>query len=524
MQQQSSINPTDKSIFLTVEFVILLVLAGLTIYIGWVGFVASDDQYYYSAGLKWLQTSWYIPDHFGRIRFSISLPIAASLNFLGDTEFSVVLPSILYYFGILILTYWGLSRWVSRSYALLACLIWGTFPVVVTAAATASADIAELFWSVLAFWLFFYFWHYKQPRRQLLLCIGAVMAIAFSGRETVIAFALFISILAIFSRQITWQDILWIAVGGLCVFALESLYYVLAGGDPLLRFKMFFNGVSVSDDRQVVAPFSIDNTGAFRVHLTVDSLIMVTTRHLFGLGYWVFFAILFVAFKRWRGNQLQASPAADLAHLALGAGVIWFVFVAAALFRVALLGRYYIAPAWLLCIGSAAFCAVYLPNLWQKSRFKMILLLVLAVNFAGIVFENRDPRRLERDLAEIAAHSDTPIYTDPKTLYRTLELLHWQGGKPDQLQAKVPQAGELYFLIPGRAESVASSPRFKNQQGTYPVKPLGETVKVVHDTSVLPASFHGLIRSLPMIPNSIREKLISPRGQAYLIRMPVDAS
>ncbi len=125
----------------TVAVSLAMLLAAMALAVGWVGFIASDDQYYYSAALKWLEQGWYLPDHFGRVRNSVSLPIAGSIRLFGDHELAIIIPSVVYYLATLVLTFLGLSRVTDRKTAFLACALFATFPVVVTAATTASGDI-----------------------------------------------------------------------------------------------------------------------------------------------------------------------------------------------------------------------------------------------------------------------------------------------------------------------------------------------------------------------------------------------
>ncbi|MBK8767489.1 MAG: glycosyltransferase family 39 protein [Burkholderiaceae bacterium] len=501
------------------EFAASMLIALLALSVGWVGFTASDDQYYYSAALKWLEPGWYLPDYFGRIRNSVSVPIAWSILLFGDREIAVILPSAAYYLATLALTFVAVSRVADRTVAFLACVVFATFPVVVTSATTASADIAELFWASVAFWSFFHAWRGEDLRVAALFGCGAAMALAFSGRETVIGLGLFVAGAILLGRRIGRMQIVWVAAGGLTVLGAEALYYTLAGGDPLLRLSLFLNGASSSNDRASVAAFSVDDSGAFRVHPLVDPLLLVLARHMFGLGYWAFFAVLFLFLARRRPAVSGASPAVcDLHRLALWAGVVWFLFVAVALFRIKLLGRYYIAPAWFFTVGSAAFICAHRVGALLPRRLWLAATCIVAINLGGMALENKNPRLAERELAAFAAAaSRETVFTDPYTAVYAAEFLNWADVPPERVKGAPPVNGALYFVVPSRI----AMPNRLTPESMLPalqIRPEWTVVRRIEGPAALPSPLVPAVRGAWFIPEWLRAKLAEPRGSVIVVR------
>jgi len=500
------------------EFAATMLLAAMALAVGWVGFIASDDQYYYSAALKWLEQGWYLPDHFGRVRNSVSLPIAGSIRLFGDHELAIIIPSVVYYLATLVLTFLGLSRVTDRKTAFLGCALFATFPVVVTAATTASADIAELFWAALAFWLFFYAWRGGKLGVWALLGCGAAMAMAFSGRETVIALGILVAGAILVGRRIGRRQLVWVVLGGFAVLGFEALYYALAGGDPMLRFSLVFHGASTTNDRAAAAAFSIDDSGALRIHPLLDPLLLVFARHLFGAGYWVFLVVALLAINSPASAATDPRPAAgDLQRLALWGGVVWFLFVAVVLYRIKLLGRYYIAPTWLFTVAAAASLFTHRITTRHARLLWLAATCVVAANFIGIVLQNNNPRLVERELAAFAATSSEPVFTDPYTASYAAEFLHWAKIPPGRVVGSPPAEGALYFVVPTRIDA----PNRLTPASMLPalqVKPEWVVVRRIDGPAALPSFLVPILRSAPLIPAWIKAKLTEPRGNLLVVR------
>lgn len=489
--------------------------------LGWVGFMSSDDLYYYSAAKGWISTPWYVPGHFGQIRSSVALPISASLLVLGDREFAVVLPSVIYFVLLVGGTFVCATRVMPAGIALAQSLVFCSFPVVVSAATTPSADIAEMFWAAVAFWMFAFVWLGRVKPPLALLACGAALALAFSARETVIALGMFMAVCAVFSRRLHWRSYLWIAAGGLAVLSIEAFYYWLAAGDPLHRIRLFFVGAELSNDRLPVPAFSFDDSANLRVHVTVDALLMLLTKHHFGMAYWLLLPAAAVAFFRLR--RMAAVQAVDEALrafmlLAFAAGLVWLVFDMIALYRIKLLGRYYIGPTYLLCLGAAALVASgQVP--WRRGAVAAVFVLALAVNLLGVAAENKQPRFAERTLAQALNEVQGVVVTDPRTAFYARPYVAWAGLPNERIAAGPPRPGAYFYWV---EKNVVSPHRLipKAELARYRFDPAWKIVARFQADAFLPARVASEVRRIALIPAPIMEKLVAPRGEAVLVFVP----
>ena len=77
---------------------VVLVFAIFVLTVAWTGFyVGGDGVKFYHDAKEWLEA--FPPDitKDGAERLGVILPLAASLTLLGDSEFSAILPTSLYY-------------------------------------------------------------------------------------------------------------------------------------------------------------------------------------------------------------------------------------------------------------------------------------------------------------------------------------------------------------------------------------------------------------------------------------------
>src|SRR5256885_1633533 len=83
----------------------VMVIAVLSIPLGWIGYVESDDQYYAAAALGWITQFPYVASTHWGLRHAIVLPIAASFALGGVNEITLILPITAYYLAIVALTF-----------------------------------------------------------------------------------------------------------------------------------------------------------------------------------------------------------------------------------------------------------------------------------------------------------------------------------------------------------------------------------------------------------------------------------
>ena len=411
---------------------------------GWVGFLGSDDVTYAKGGYGWLEDFPFVGGH-GTIRYPITIPIAVSFLMLGQHEFAMVLPSLLYMFGFLALTWFAVKRagavsggdWLPLG--ALAALT--TCPLLVIQSSIASVDIVEMFYLFASAYLF---WRCVEngPDAKRLFWAGALAGLGFLTRETAIFIALFYALYFAIGYRFHRGHYLWIAVGFIAVWLVEVIYLWIMTGDPLYRITISLNHDS-SIDR------TIDLAGNMIVHPIVDPLLVLLANQ-------EFMALFFVAIPLggWLCFSRQIEPQLQrFARIVATLGLVWFVTAGAAQKLLPLNPRYFMVT----CASACILTGVALAQLWQRHSRQWAVLLVaaflLGTNLLGIYVENKDSMFGERKLAALTAAQPAQIFhTDPMTRYRADMLLRWEAAQPHVL-AQAPQTGALYLHNPKWADS-----------------------------------------------------------------------
>jgi 4-amino-4-deoxy-L-arabinose transferase-like glycosyltransferase len=417
---------------------VLLATFALLVAWGWVGFLGSDDVTYAIGGYGWLEHFPFVGGH-GTIRYPITIPIALSFWALGQHEFSMVLPSLLYMAGFLILAWASVRRagdgWLAFG-ALLALI---TCPLLVIQSSIASVDIVELacvFASVILFWRC----TDNGPNAKRLFFAGAIAGIGFLTRETAIFIALFYAVFFAIGYRFHRGHYLWIAAGFLAIWGLELIYLGIMTGDPLYRINISLHHDS-SIDR------TIDLAGNIVINPWVDPFLVLFANQEFmalffvgiPLGSWLCFA--------------RSIPARvqNFARIIAMLGLVWFAAAGAAQTLLPLNPRYFMISAASACILTGMALAMLFQRGKAQSLVLAVTALLIALNMLGIYVENKEPLFGERQLATLAAQQPKNIiYTDPMTRYRADMLLRWKDAQP-RILSQPPAPGSLYFYNPAWA-------------------------------------------------------------------------
>jgi 4-amino-4-deoxy-L-arabinose transferase-like glycosyltransferase len=410
---------------------LLLFTFALLVVWGWVGFIGSDDVTYAKGGYGWLEEFPYVGGH-GTIRYPITIPIALSFLTLGQNEFAMVLPSLLYMFGFLALTWFAVRRagdgWLA--FGALAGLV--TCPLLVIQSSIASVDIVEmayLFASVFIFWRCLE----DGPDAKQLFLAGALAGLAFLTRETAIFIALFYAIFFAIGYRFHRSHYLWIAAGFLAVWGLEVIYLWIMTGDPLYRINISLNHDS-SIDR------SIDLAGNMIVHPLVDPILVLLANQEFMALF--FFAIPLGGWLCF-GRNIEPRLKTFSRIVAL-LGIVWFVAAGAAQKLLPLNPRYFMIS----CAAACILTGIALALLFQRAKLLVALaaLFLLGTNLLGSYVENKDSMFGERQLAKLSVIGQPlTIYTDPMTRYRADMLLKWEGMQKSVLSEPPPPGSNYYY-------------------------------------------------------------------------------
>lgn len=483
----------------------------------WVGFIGSDDMEYYLAGRALSTSFWNVPDGFGGMRSAVSVPIAISLRVFGDREWALIVPTCLYSLATVAVTFLSLARFVVLPAAIVPTMLFVSLPVMATTSTMAAADVAELFWGVCAFWLAVESLG-SNSRRQTTLMIssGACIALAFASRETSAAMIIWLAMGFLLGYGIPRLKYVWSAVGFLAVMALECSYFAASAGDPFARLRAL--GATRSHvSRMAVPPFTFDDTGNLRIHDLIDPFIMLVSKHSFGALYWMFLALLVLAWiwRRRDGTFHGPQRRADQFIVpALVLGLIWAVFAAAALASLRIHARYYLAPTYFVLVAvSLWLVGRYSLSHWR--RFSLLAIAILAsTNLLGTWVDNRNPRFAERSLADLAMRYREPIHTDEATAYVASAFLHWRGGQAGQIVFTPPAPGDLRFRIrSGLGRGALQRAAGAGDEQTDVV------LERLSSPPLLGGTLAAAIGGSSIVPRAITSKLTSSRSSAELLRV-----
>jgi 4-amino-4-deoxy-L-arabinose transferase-like glycosyltransferase len=433
----------------TLRLVLLLVWACAMLGFAWTGFIASDDEHYASSGLGWLHSFPYVAQTFGEVRAMVGLPIAGAVGVLGESEFSIVLSTCLFFLATLVVTMIALERAIGGGPALAITAAMATMPLLAINATIPNADIPELFFVASSFWLFHLACE-REPRFWLLLLAGVLAGLAFSTHEVSAALLLFYGLLFLAGHAIPRRQYWIMAIGFGLVVLVEAVYYLALTGNPAYRFDLMLHGAGLRD-RADVGAFQFTPAGNLHVWAPIDPVILFFTHvHQFSV-----LALLAIPALWWViGGCKGASPRARrLVQLLAILAAVWLVFAAAALTNQKLLPRYYTVCAYSLVLVVGIWVTV---SLWPRRRGAAVAAgaAFVAVSLASIGLANTNPRFGERSLAQYLQRSaGEVVYTDPMTAAKTVWYCRWAKVDCQRIVAGAPPAGALYFYNPKYADS-----------------------------------------------------------------------
>jgi len=433
-----------------VHYAVLWAAVSLSLWVAWTGFVASDDEYYAAAGVGWANHFPYVADYFATARTTVGIPIALVIRLFGESEFTIVLSTCLFFAATVSVTLSVLSRLIGAIPATVACLVMCTLPLFALKSTIPSADLPELFFVASSFWLF---WLASQRVRRfwLLISAGVCAALAFSAHEVSAGLVLFYGVLFVLGFGMPRREYWIMAVGFIAIVMLESAYYAVFTGDPFHRFALLFPSGTVSGaigDRVEVRFLQIAAGGTLHVSDYLDPLLMFFTHHDFALlGFaaapalwWVFVT----KSKDW-------SPPLATARLLAGLALVWFLFVAIELRASILISRYYMVTAYCLFVIVAIWASL---AIWPRKpawAAAGVALFVLA-DLTSISVDNKNPRFAERALVEYLGVSAGPVFTDPLTASDSTWFCRWAKMDCSRIKSGPPDLNQVYFYNPRNAD------------------------------------------------------------------------
>jgi len=408
----------------------------------WVGFLGSDDSLYWHAAGGWLRHFPFVGDSHWALRHPLVLPIALCRWVLGDTQFALVLPTVLYASGIIIVMVGWIERRAGYAAALIAGVLIAFDVQFVLLSSTADIDFSEAFFVLLGFCLFDSaiadLGRGAAARAgRMLVASGAALGLAMLCRETA-AFALValgLLFLAGFGME-RWRYFVQ-AAGFVIVVGADMLFLWAGTGDPLHRWR-----IAATHDL-LIDRWAEQGAAVPLIHPAIDPVTMLLINHNFGLLTWIGVPLVLWLWLRKPAGPATARLTAMLGLLAL----VWTVISAALWTELVLSPRYYLLPTIIVSALSGIALAC-IGGFGRRARALGLGALIVLGSLAALMLDNKNLRFGEHALTALAASSDQVIHTDPATLARASVALEWEGAQ-NKVSDAPPAPGDLYLFNPG---------------------------------------------------------------------------
>lgn len=484
----------------------LVVFIALVTY-AWVGYLGSDDVTYADGAYGWLESFPYVGGH-GTVRYTITVPMALSFLALGESEFAMALPTLLYGLGLIAILVLMLHRVLGTAPAAFAALVLITSPVLVTWVSIASVDIIEAFF---IFASLFFFWSAGKQSGQwrYLFAAGLLAGLGFLTRETSVFLLAFYGIAFLTGYGIHRLGHFVMAAGFFTVWLAEVAYFFVMTGDPLYRINISLNHDSTIDR-------SIDVAGNVIAHPLIDPLLVMLANQEFAVLFWVV-----VPASLWLLLSKSVSP--EIRRITLlfgGVGLVWMLCVGAVQSLLPLNPRYFLISA--ICASVIVGLAVSESIRLRRVKLAvMLLLLVVSGNLAGIYVENRNHMFGERALTAAIDRYPGDIYTDPLTHRRAELLLKWSG-EAERIKTEAPPPGSLYVYNSLRTESLggwvpADAVKDYEPQDSW------ELLETITPESKLAGTIIRAIGLEHFLPGKLKNALFEGHPGVKLYRLPPQA-
>lgn len=467
---------------------VLVILVAVTMMtFGWVGYYGSDDMSYAYGGLGWLNDFPFVGTSHWTLRHTIVVPMALAFLLGGIGEFTLVLPTTVYFIALVIAIYVIVERHFDSTTGAIAAFSICTLPLMVVQSTLVIPDFAEVFFCLVSLALFFEATRNERPVRLLLLA-GVAAGFSWLTRETVIFFLLTYGILFLFGFGIPRRLYFVMLAGFAALVGAEFLYFAVFSGNPFHRLVVdiathlkvnvaqgvgsIVEGIERSASKvEGDLTGNLSRTGNLSVNRFLDPLLAPLVNQEFMFFNWVATPLAVWTAFAYRGDPRQRS---FLRVFGL-AGLVWFLCLWLQI-GMTLLPRYYMLPT----VISGMLFAVWLRKVFWPRRPVVaigILCFLFLTNIMGIYIDNRNPLYAERVLTDFLVRTDEVVYTDPVTARRGW-FLYKVAGVEDRVKAAKPEPGVLFFSNPkyvelGIQEGSNGEQRLKKLDGLAPYRPKG---------------------------------------------------
>ena len=471
--------PAGRDFAVSIAILVLIVAA---LWIGWTGFIASDDASYYQGAALWVADPPFPGGDHWTTRFPLVLSLAAAIAVTGGGEIALALTA-LFWFVAFLLTGLALAASIGdRRTVFVTSILLGTLPLTATIASFVNCDLPEVTFLGLGMLALMPEAAGRAARPRAALAAGFCFGLAILCRETAVLALSGLGAIFLLGRPVSRRSLLIAAAGAAAVLGGEMLFQWWASGDPLHRYSLALN-----HDEAIDRAANLE--GNLLVHPLVDPLLVLLVNNEFGLLFWLAGAALIAGAHR-RLAPEQRRQLALLAALGLAAALL-----VAVLFDFLVLNpRYFTVTV----LPAALLPALWLGQLDRRWRF-LLLGAIVSTNLLLLSAQNANPRWPATALARAAAeHPDRTIVASAKLVHFAELPLQWSGLR--NVASSAPGAGSLYLVeeAEGAGRVLARYPS--------PPRPIGTLVTRLGLASLL--------------PDGIVERLVRPNPTMLLIDRP----
>ncbi len=386
--------------------------------LSWVGFIASDDAFYFRGADLVLHNPMFAGDDHWTTRFPVTWSFAAVIALVGNGFHAFAAMSLLWFLALVTLIGIFTAAVSGRRAGWCAVLLAGTTSVIVTNASIVNCDVPEAFFLLLGVYVIMV----GRTRRTAYLG-GLAWGAAILSRETAILALAGLVPLFIIGRPVERKRLMIAAAGIASVLILEGIFQYLATGTPLRRYILAINHDPTMDRAR-------GNEGNLVVNPWLDPLLALLFNNEFGLLFWV------LAVALWAHLRTTQPPAI----LMLGAlGFANIVLVSLLSTKLVLNPRYFTIAA----VAAIVFIAAWASTQSRRVRWTVLGTMTL-VSMLLLSLQNAHPRWDVEMLPVIAQqHSDDTILA-PSLLVRRAEL-PLRFARLGNVVSGMPIPGALYF-------------------------------------------------------------------------------
>ncbi|OJU17440.1 MULTISPECIES: hypothetical protein [unclassified Sphingomonas] len=456
---------------------LLIAAAMLAVWVGWVGFEASDDSLYYAGADAWLRHPPSAGVDHWTTRFPLVLAFAGVLAIVGRGFAAFAVTGLLFY-AIFVALVGRYAHGIGGARAgWIATLLIATLPVVVANATTAGIDLVEASALIAGAMLL------GGARAGIGrgFAAGLCFGIAILCRETSLLPLAVFAPLFLIGRPVPRRVLFAAGIGIMLVLSVEAAFQYALTGDPLRRYAIAFH-----HDEHIDRAANAE--GNFLLWPPIDPLLVLLVNDDFGLLFWLAGIALALGATRGLGEGARRRLIVLAAIAASG-----FVLVGALYTKLVLNPRYFMLAA----VAATLVLAVWLDRLPARWRIGLLAAIVasdLILMGAG----NAHPHwQAEALVAAARAHPGEIV----------------AGAPADVRRAEIPIAfGQLHNIraTPAAPGGLAVAPADAAPAGT-----------IVARYPPPPTRLGSLIRALglaPLVPPAIAHRLFAPGTEIVLVR------